>query len=193
MGPIIVKHGTEQGGISSSEFYKIYNNDLLKIIQKSVQGVYLGIGLTISCVGQADDIGLSSNDIHCLLNILHLALTQCQQYHVQLFADKTKLLLVTRNDSNYPIFNPIITNGQQITFSHQAEHVGVIRSTDVNLPHLLSRVLNHKKAKGQILSSETGVAIGETLLQLSSLRRSMVYQYYSLESQVLFSTIGRSI
>ena len=46
----------------------IYNNDLIKNIQNSGQGVNIGNGVTISCVGKADDI---------LYNILHLVLKYC--------------------------------------------------------------------------------------------------------------------
>ena len=35
MGPIFDEHGVEQGGINSSDFYKLYNNDLLKTLQES--------------------------------------------------------------------------------------------------------------------------------------------------------------
>ena len=38
MGPIYDEHGLEQGGCNSSDWYKIYNNELLKTIQKSEQG-----------------------------------------------------------------------------------------------------------------------------------------------------------
>ena len=41
MGPIFDQHGVEQGGINSSEFYKLYNNELLQVLQKSEQGVNL--------------------------------------------------------------------------------------------------------------------------------------------------------
>ena len=49
--------------------------------------------------------------------------------------------------------NPISIYGQKIAPSHQAEHVGVVRSDEGNLPHLLGRILSHKKAKFAILSS----------------------------------------
>ena len=42
MGPIEDEHGLEQGGCFSSDGYKIYNNDLLKIVQNSSQGVEMG-------------------------------------------------------------------------------------------------------------------------------------------------------
>ena len=58
--------------------------------------------------------------------------------------------------TNQPIqipINPISIYGQKIAPSHQAEHVGVVRSDEGNLPHLLGRILSHKKAKFAILSS----------------------------------------
>ena len=42
MGPIYDQHGLEQGGCNSSDWYKIYNNELLKTIQKSKQSVDIG-------------------------------------------------------------------------------------------------------------------------------------------------------
>ena len=58
MGPIHDQHGTEQGGINSSDLYKLYNNELLEVLQSSKQGVYLGDGLVVSAIGQADDVVL---------------------------------------------------------------------------------------------------------------------------------------
>ena len=53
------------------------------------------------------------------------------------------------------LFNPISIKGESIPFSNQAEHVGVTRSPDGNLPHILGRILAHKKSKGVTLHSGT--------------------------------------
>ena len=157
MGPIFDEHGLEQGGCPSSDLYKIYNNDLLKILQKSNQGVDLGNFLRISGVGQADDIGILSNDIYALLNLLHLTLNYCKQFHIELCADKTKLLLLTNNSKfKFVPYNPIKMNDQEIPFSDRAEHVGVVRSPEGNIPHILDRILAHKKKLGALLF--TGIA-----------------------------------
>ena len=97
MGPIHDKQGLEQGGCNSSDHYKVYNNDLLKIIQQSAQGVDIGDGLTVTAVGQADDVAIVSNNIHSLKNALNLALNYCQRFHVELCPDKTKLLVLSRD------------------------------------------------------------------------------------------------
>ena len=82
MGPIVDEHGLEQGGNNSSDLYILYNNELLEKVQKSKLGVPLGEGLVVSCVGQADDVCLLSNDLHSLNNLLQLTLNYCQQFHI---------------------------------------------------------------------------------------------------------------
>ena len=98
-------------------------------IQKTQQGVDIGPGLKISSVDQADDTCLLSNDIFRLFDILHLTMNYCKQYNVELCAAKTKLVMIS--PTNQPVqipINPISIYGQKIAPSHQAEHVGVIRS-----------------------------------------------------------------
>ena len=102
MGPIHDQHGTEQGGVNSSDFHKLYNNELLYAFQKSKQGVYLGDKLVVSAVRQADDVVLCSNNIYMLFNLLSLALEYCEQFIVKICADKTKLLLITGNVELFP-------------------------------------------------------------------------------------------
>ena len=114
MEPIKDEHGLEQGGYNSSDNFKSYNNDLLKWVQKSKQGVKLGNNLVVSGVGQADDVVLLSNNIYSLFNILNIALRYCRDYHVDLCASKTKLLMMTpRSSTNLVTNNPIHINGEE--------------------------------------------------------------------------------
>ena len=88
-GPIKDERGTEQGGVSSSDTYKIYNNELLSVAQQSKLGVELSSGVTVSAVGQADDCGLLSNDLTKLALLLHLAKEYCIKFNVELSSSKT--------------------------------------------------------------------------------------------------------
>ena len=108
--------------------------------------------LILSSVGQADDTGLLSNDIHKLMHILQLCLDYCLKYDVQLSSTKTKLMKFSppRRKTFVP-HNPIRIDGEHIKFVDQAEHVGVLRSTCGNLPNILERVASFKKALGSIL------------------------------------------
>ena len=143
--------------MDSSDYYKIYNNPLLELLQAAKQGVYLGNKLTISGIGQADDVVVSSNDIYMLYNLLVLALNYCRKYNVQLCADKTKLLMFANKAVTVPL-NPIMINGEQVNFSDEAEHVGVVRSTHGNLPNLLNRIQCFKTSTNATLAS--GLARG---------------------------------
>ena len=92
-----------------------------------------------------------------LKNILHLTMDYCEKYNVTLCADKTKLLRISKvAETELEVMNPISIGGVQIEFSDCAEHVGILRSADGNLPNLMSRISAHKKALGATLFS--GVA-----------------------------------
>ena len=63
MGPAKDGTGFEQGGINSSDFYKLYNNEQLKSAQDSKLGVDIE-SQVISGVGQADDVMLASSSLY---------------------------------------------------------------------------------------------------------------------------------
>ena len=90
MGPINDEQGLEQGGINSSEFYKIFGKEQLTVAQNSNLGVPLSTA-NIFAIREADDTVLISNDIHHLFYILQLNKIFCEKYLVKLCAEKTKL------------------------------------------------------------------------------------------------------
>ena len=65
-GPIKDQQGLEQGGLSSSDCYKLYSNELLCKAQQSNLGVELGGNLVISAIGQADDTVLLATFLNWL-------------------------------------------------------------------------------------------------------------------------------
>ena len=134
MGPILDKLGVEQGGVNSGEIYKLCNNVQLSTAQRSGLGVNLG-SVTVSSIGQAD----------------------------KLVPEKTKLLaFVHKSQSNMvdiqKISNPPTLDGHKICFSSSAEHVGILRSVDGNMPHILDRFTSHKNSLRAILP--TAMALG---------------------------------
>ena len=173
-GPIKNQQGLEQGGLSSSDCYKLYNTDCLNQTQQSKLGVELSSSLTISSVGQADDTVLMSNDLHKLNLLLYLAMQYCSKFNVQLSQIKTKLLHITppRSKAFVP-YNPVSMFGKPVKFVEQAEHVGVIRSKDGNLPNLLQRISSFKRAIGSIISC--GLARSQRSNPMASLRILSLY------------------
>ena len=176
MGPVEDSQGLEQGGVSSSDHYKIFASEQLDSAQKSALGVKLG-DVVVSAIGQADDTVLISNDIYSLLYLLQLTVSFCHKYCVELSPDKTRLQeFLPKSRKTYDIndhTNPIKINGQTIPFSSLAEHVGIIRSIDGNLPTLLSRFSAHKNALAAVL--HTGLAKGHRGNPALSLRIHNLY------------------
>ena len=153
VGPIYDEQGLEQGGVSSSDGYKLYNNELLDVAQKSNLGVEMGGSLVVSAVGLADDTALLSNDLAKLGHIFMLAQEYCLKFNVQLSPSKTKLLMLTPSKKIFIVdYNPIKMNNVAVDFVEQAEHVGVLRSVDGNMPNILQRVSSFKKALGAVVS-----------------------------------------
>ena len=155
MGPIDDTLGVEQGGVNSDSFYKLLNNEQLLVSQESELGVTMG-DITISAIGQADDVVLTSNNPYSLFNLLYLTKEYCSKYMVELVQDKTKLQVFLPSSltpfANYLKTSPLLSIDHNcLTFTDTAEHVGIIRSTTGNLPNLLDTIQSKKKALVAVL------------------------------------------
>ena len=179
LGPSTDSTGFEQGGVNSGDFYKLYNNEQLKSAQQSGLGVNIGSS-TISAIGQADDVILAANNLDSLRYLAVLTEKYCVNYRVKLVASKTKLLLVYQPRHEYlveyaKLVNPVKIENMAVQFVREAEHVGVLRSCHGNMPNILERIANHKKAIGSI--SSAGMARSHRGNPAASLR---VHQLYAM-------------
>ena len=186
MGPISDELGLEQGGPNSSDHYKIYNNEQLTSAQESGFGTTIS-GIRVASVGQADDTALISNDISQLQCLLNLTLIYCQKHQVQLSASKTKLLVFSKQETDYvkyaKLLSPLHIGNTPIPFASTAEHVGVLRSVSGNLPHIHQRMVNHKRSLAKILSM--GLSKRHRANPIASLRAETVFS-----TPVLFSGVA---
>ena len=162
MGPIHDKLGVEQGGVLSDRLYKLANNEQLSVAQQSQLGVRMG-SVVVSSIGQADDTCLVSDCIFNLQLLLNLAVEYCTKYHVELVPEKTKLLCFTpaglESTSYYwKLVSPVSLGNEKLKFCSEAEHVGIIRSPDGNLPNVMSRMSAHTRAIRAVLPA--GLARG---------------------------------
>ena len=160
LGPATDITGFEQGGINSGDFYKLYNNSQLKTAQSSLLGVNIGSSV-VSAIGQADDVILAANTVDSLKLLAMLTESYCASYRVKLVSSKTKLLPVYHQKHvqlvDYAkLTNPVTIAGSPVEFVEEAEHVGVIRSTSGNMPHILQRIAAHKKDLAAICSAGMG-------------------------------------
>ena len=190
MGPINDEQGLEQGGVNSSDLYKVVNNEQLTVPHESDFGVKLidtgapadlrdvAGDVHIASIGQADDTVLLSNDLVKLKFLLQLTINFCNKYHIQLSPSKTKLQAYFPSnfsgDKQYLMNSVPITIGDStIKFVDAAEHVGVIRSVDGNLPHILNRISSHRKALHAVLPA--GLARAHRGNPIASLRVESLY------------------
>ena len=155
MGPSKDDTGVEQGGINSSEFYKLYNNEQLDTAQRSELGVNIESS-TVSSIGQADDVLLVASTVNDSLLLTLLTEKYCHKYHVKLVPSKTKLLGFAKPSHQYlvdhaKLVNQISIDNEPVLFSQEVEHVGIIRNVDGNLPNILNRISAHKKSIGALL------------------------------------------
>lgn len=177
LGPVHDEQGLEQGGVNSSDFYKIFGKEQLTTAQDSQLGVKLG-SLTVSGIGQADDTALLSNCLFKLFCLLQLTIAFCKRYQVTLCHEKTKLQVFSTSKMktlvDYAVqTNPIHLNGKKINFSDSAEHVGMLRSSSGNLPTILARFIAHNNALGGVL--HTGIARGHRGNPAASIHVDRVY------------------
>ena len=157
LGPAPDETGFEQGAINSSDYYKLYNNEQLETAQATCLGVDLGSSV-VSAVGQADDVLLCSNNIDSLRLLATLTERYCQKYNVKLVPSKTKLLGYTVPAKSYlmehaKLINSITINNQPVVFTEEFEHVGILRNSAGNLPHIMNRINAHKNGMNFVLSA----------------------------------------
>ena len=177
MGPINDTRGLEQGGVFSSDSYKIYNNDQVIISHNS----YLGVNLyeqCISCISLADDAVLVSDSLVNLNNLLYLNIQQCRRNDVDLVPEKTKLVaFATHEDAELKyakLVSPISINGNSVHFSDEAEHLGVIRSScGSNMPNIMKRMSAHRGKLYSLLPA--GLARGHSASPYAILKIERLY------------------
>ena len=178
MGPIFDTRGLEQGGISSSDEHKLYNNEQAVSSQLSKLGVQLRVD-TVSCISLADDAVLVSNDITDLYNLLFITIQYCNKYQVQLVPDKTRLLVFYKDQNSHIVkYSKLISNislyEQEITFSTTAEHLGVVRtSSSSNIPNIVERLAAHRRKLFSILPA--GMAHHHVANPAACLRAEQIY------------------
>ena len=172
MGPISDEQGLEQGGINSSDYYKIYGKEILTLPQLSQLGLKIG-PLCVSSIGQADDTLLLATDITSLFYLLELVKSSCKKNMIDLSAEKTILQLYSKVPPDQNEFNPLKIDGKSIPFSSRAVHVGIVRSIDGNESAILDRITAHRKALASILF--TGLAKGHRANPMIGLRVENIY------------------
>ena len=116
--------------------------------------------------------------INKLKFLLHLTLQYCAKYHVELSPGKTKLQLYIPpkfilSREYFVAATSLSIDGAPIELVTNTEHVGVICSTEGNLPHILQRFTSHNCAINSVL--HTGLSQGHRANLAAYLRVEKIY------------------
>ena len=144
----------KQGEISSSDLYKLYNNEQAQAAQDSALGVkldHLNHNI-VSCISLADDAVLLSSNIIDLQNLLHLTEIYCDKYGVDLVIEKTQFLIFGNKNVDRDSHDSVQINGIRIPVRDEAEHLGILRASDVNnTSSIMHRISAYRKQMFSLL------------------------------------------
>ena len=119
-----------QGGILSTDLYKLYNNDLFERLQIPGVGCHIG---EISCVapGCADDVAILTENKRILQLLVDIAVDFSSLERFLLQPVKSVLLQILQYARRSPPDDTVITmKGQAMPIVEEAMHVGILRSAD---------------------------------------------------------------
>ena len=113
-----------------------------------------------------------------MIFLFHLTKIYCAKYQVKHVPSKTKLLVLTNKKIEVQAMtdlaiNTISLDGQDISPSSQATHVGVVRFSQGNGPNIAARLTAHRRAVYSVLNF--GLAKGHRANPHAYLRVETVY------------------
>ena len=113
--------GVRQGGVLSPDFYCVYIDDLVKILQNSNVGCYIR-GLFISSLLYADDMALIAPSLKGLQRLLYLCEAYCRDWDVCLNHKKSKNMAFGRNVN---CLSPLYLDGNALEWVPTWTYLGV--------------------------------------------------------------------
>ena len=113
--------GVRQGGVLSPDFYSIYVDELIAIIQRSNKGCYVN-GVFMAALFYADDMALLAPSIKGLSLLLEICSEYCIKWDICLNAKKTRNMYFGKRSS---VLFEIQLNGQSIDWAKQWTYLGV--------------------------------------------------------------------
>ena len=125
-----VQQGVRQGGILSTHLYKIYIEDLLRQLEDSNIGLYLGTNYA-GCPTCADDILLLSNSDEEMQIMLNVVDSYSKEHQYNIHPEKSVLIKQNENSTNSRKSSICSWSlgDKSVAESDKASHLGIIRSS----------------------------------------------------------------
>ena len=124
---INVQQGVKQGGLLSTDLYKLYIEDLLHTFQEMDYGAQIG-DITVNAIACADDIALIAEDKSDLQILLNTAVQYSTQHHYTLQPQKSVIIPINQKrkcsaDVTFKL------NNENMPITDKSSHLGIVRST----------------------------------------------------------------
>ena len=122
-----------------------------------------------------------------------MTILDCKKNDVDLVPEKTKLVAFTRIPDLHTIeeASPICLNGLPLPFSIEAEHLGVLRTSNVsNVPNIMMRIAAHRRKLFSLLPG--GLARGHYASPAASLKIEKIYALPVLLSGLASLVVSKS-
>ena len=116
-----ISAGVRQGGILSPDFYNIYVDDLISILQKSQVGCYVS-KIFAAAIFYADDMCVLAPSLRGLQKLLNICSSYCVEWDICLNVKKTKNLYFGKKCSFN--FHPSL-NGAPVEWVSEWKYLGV--------------------------------------------------------------------
>ncbi|XP_071178010.1 uncharacterized protein [Mytilus edulis] len=153
-----VNQGVRQGGILSTNFYKLYINQLLNMYDTTDAGYRIG-NISVNSTACADDVALIiSEEPHQAQLLINMACDFAYMEGYQLQPTKSVVLTITNKKQKWDPVATSLTMGQhEMPSVRSATHLGIIRTTSLK-ENMTANVEENKKKQGEahIVSLEEG-------------------------------------
>lgn len=149
--PINVEKGVLQGEILSPLLFALFLNDLESFLrEKGCVGVAADHTQDILLLAYADDIVITVDSPHMLTRVMRHLETYCQNNHLTVNANKTKIMVFRKNPRKLSKFIPkFFLGAKEIEIVKSYEYLGIIFSDSGNFNAAADNAIaNARKAMG---------------------------------------------
>ena len=114
--------GSKQGGILSPDFFSVYINDLILLLQKLGIGCHI-IRYFIACLLFADDMSLISPTRKSMQQMLNVCAEYCHKFCLRFNVKKTQIMVFGKMSSYHSLAN-ISFQGVQLDYVKKCKYLG---------------------------------------------------------------------
>ena len=115
--------GTKQGGILSPDFFSVYIDDLIRLLEGKGLGCHIGTKF-LACFLFADDMALISPSRGGMQKMIDICVRYCNEFCLSFNVKKTKTMIFGKLFSSTDQSEPLFINEESIEFVTKWRYLG---------------------------------------------------------------------